>query len=144
MQIILLLISSLAAASLSAYVTNFVWDAKYTKLELTTERDKSNRIADLQAKQVASYEKIIGDYNTSVTKIAEIIQTRDIEVEESAQKYRNLYASYIRLQNNAPSAANCYIGPDRSVLLLQSVDQANEARARYIDAARTKTTTDSG
>ena len=144
MQIILLLTCSILAASLSAYVTNFIWDAKYTKLELTTERDKSKQIAELQAKQVAAYEKIISDYNASVTRVTEIIQTRDIEAEESAQKYRNLYASYTRLQNNAPSAANCFISPDRSSLLLQSVDQANEARTRYIDAARAKNATDSG
>jgi len=142
-QLILLLTCSVASAAIATYVTNFVWDSKYTKLELTMERDKSNRIAELQAKQVAVYEKIIHDYNESVDRIATIVEVRNVEVEESAQKYRNLYAAYSKLQNNAPSAANCYIGPDRSVLLMQSVQQANEARTRYISSAKPKGSTDS-
>jgi hypothetical protein len=140
---ILILISSIGSAAVSAYVTNFIWDAKYTKLELTVERDKSQAIAALLEKQNAAYAEVINKYNQSVGEITQIIVARDAEVEESTEKYRNLYAAYTRLQRNAPTQASCFVDADRSDLLMQSVQQANEARTRFA-ADRTKKTPASG
>lgn len=133
-----LIIGAIALTTVSAtgasYATKVYWENKYQKLELVTAKEKAESIASLQASINAAYKTQVSDYNTNIQKLAEIEASKVAEVEQVNRKYRNIYASYSKLQRKSPTPQGCDIPADRSSLLVLAGEQANQARLRLAPA----------
>lgn len=128
-------LACIASSAFTAYIVNNSWEAKYAKLELTVERDKSEAITDIADRQAEKYAEMVMQYNKALDTVAGIVASRDVEQETLATKYRNLYASYTRLQKQAPSSALCNVDSVRTPMLMRAAVEANQIRTRIATSA---------